>query len=200
MAKINYVSKEESNYRMYGAPNGYFDDLYAEKQRRFMSTVSDASRDFFARVESVHSKWHGAEAVARGQRALAKIASNAYGEDTVRGLLTVEAIQTARHVMQEIILSHPEINRGVRRGKLAGYGMDLTKIDGELYTRVMDGVVVEDEEGNFDYTQVVRLEDDDQNPHFTHDQQMLILDTYDVALDAINKGIDVTTVWDGKVD
>ena len=196
MAKITHVTKAESNYRIYGAPTGYFDDFYEEKQRRFMAGVSDASRNFFTKTATIRDTWHGEAAIAAGKAALVKIGSNITHEDIVRSLVTLDDFRTSRSRMQAIILAHPKVTKGVKRGTLAGWGIDSELLDGDYLTHVMDGVVVEDlEEGTIEYTQRLYIEEDETVERLTHEEQVIALESYDRLEELLEEGLDPTSAW-----
>lgn len=193
MARITYASKAESDYRIYGAPTGYFDDYYEERQRRFMAGASQASQEFFTRVKTVKDKWHGEEAIKAGRLALAKISNNITHGNYVRELKTIEDFQTARTKMQEIVCAHPEVNKRVLRGQWSGYGIEYEVRD-ELYDHARDGVVVVTED-TISYTQVLYVEGDETVQRFTDEELLDIDNTYQEVERLLEGDVDITSAW-----
>lgn len=196
MAKITYITKDESNYRLYGAPTGYFDDLYEERQRRFMAGASTASRDFFNRTASIRDKWHGSAAIEAGRLAVAKIANNLSPSNTVRALVTKEDFQTARGIMRDLVVAHPSVRKLVTRGAWSGYGIDMESKGTELYSHARDGVILIDEETDeLTYTRVLYVEGFDEDQRFTDGEIMDIHTTYEELESAVEGTEDFTSQW-----
>ena len=127
-------------------------------------------------------------------QAVARSLSGLWLQDTIQPLLDIDKIQEAPDVMKRFILAMPRLRTLYRQQQAVGYSEhyvdgDNTKAVGEehyTYRRVMDGLAVENEDGEYICTSYLDeiLQPDDE---LTIQQQVDILatwDTIDIILDS----------------
>ena len=188
------MGASEAQYRLYGAPNGAFDNYFEEKKRHFDRGIEESRKKFFERTKSVKSMWHGEEAIRLARRALQKVESHVNREDVIQPLLTIEDMQLARFKMQLAILSHPEVHKRHKSTQVSAYGIEFEVHGVDRLKYIYDGVARFDKEGNESITKVLMVEGHDDHMAYTVDEQEAIMDTFDV-LDQHDWEEDPTSQW-----
>lgn len=174
---------------------------YIEQQwNNFKESAHNRASAFYDRAKEVFEYSTSGEAL-RKARALKRKVQGIWDEDTIRLLDTVAKLQQAKPIMQRWIMACPEVRTAYHKQECDGYSdsyidMHPGKVGEEHYDyrRAMDGVFVEDEEGNLVATSY--LEDDDMMPLediLEIDQQVDILNSWSNARIAMLVGGDDPT-------
>lgn len=147
------------------------------------STITDAGRMFMEESMQVINKLNDDTALQIARNALTQAGEFMYLE-FIKPLVSVQDIIGAPPNMQRWIMANPEIRKEYIKGRYDGYSETYADIDpgnvGEDhydYRRVMDGVLHQDENGNYWINTYYEdlLEGDKE---LTHDEKFDILQTW----------------------
>lgn len=177
---------------------------YIEQQfSNFGQTLNEVGRAFFEGGKAIFEKIHNNDAV-RAAKAAINAAKGAFKPNVIINLDTLEEIQQAKPVMQRWIMANPYVREIYHNQQCCGYDgsyVDMYPNDiGEAhydYRRVMNGMVVEDDEGWYVTEYVEDLVEGDR--HLQFDEQCDILKTWDLAELFMRKKEDVTSQFGDKL-
>ena len=185
----------------------YFRRQY-ETARTFIGDRCDnIAREFYEKTQKLYNFFNNSTMVRRAKSALNQI-RGIYQDDIVRTISAIEDFQIATPTMQRWIMANPMVYELYRKQAIDGYSD--TYVDNEPdhkgppedrydYRRVMDGIVVAEEDGYncYQYPEQLRNPADDLDAY----DQFRILETWknieDIfrgAIDGVCK--DPTSVWD----
>lgn len=167
-------------------------------------TLTDAGRAFMDTARQAYEQFSGSTAM-RKLRAAGRHIAGLWQRDTIRPLHTVEELQMAPPKMQRWLMAEPSIRALYHKQQAAGY--DETYHDahpGQIgedhydYRRVMDGIVVETEEGWYCTQYLDELEENDVE--LLPDQQFDILHSWSVMAAAVAVGgQDPSSRWNAEL-
>lgn len=178
--------------------------FYIETQfQNFSNTLNDVGRQFMESAKGIYDRINSSEALR-----MARVAIN-----SARGMLTsnqilqlesLEACQAAQPSMQRWVMANPVVRELYHAQRCSGYADTYTDLHpgdiGEAhydYRRVMDGVIVETEDDWYARFYMEDLVGDDRE--LTHDEKVVIMNTWDLVELFIKKGEDATDPFGGKL-
>ena len=161
-------------------------DYYIQNQlNNFSQTLTNTGRQFIEGAKAVYEQLNSAESMRIAKAAL-RAARGLFTPDTIMYLDTVESMQTAKSVMQRWIMAQPDIRELYLEQRCAGYPDTYHNVFGNVnyddhydYRRVMDSIVVEDDDGWY-----VRYYPDDiieGDRELTFIEKVEILSTWDIV-------------------
>ena len=173
-----------------------------------MATLSERlgglNSSFVEMTKQMYDKHHDEKALAEAKR-IAEASKILFDMNIIQLLLSVEAIQNAKPLMQRFIMAMPEMTKLHNEQRIESYfGSFVDNENGAVgekrldYRKVMDGVVTINDEG---YASRTYYYDDVQENdiELTVRQQFNILDTWDVIASAIAQGIDPSSLTGGSI-
>lgn len=203
--------------RVHTGGSGYFDSLFhgelhpgarsfIQRQMEAPSRVMEgAAQQFMDSSRALYEKLSGSSAM-RMARAAKRAVGAAWMGNQIQELMTIGQMQHAPPVMQRFIMAEPTLRKMFHQQRLDGYEgsyRDLFPDDiGEQhyeYRRVMDGIVVENDDGSWYADTFVDdlLPDDD---HLDIDQQVDIIDTWANMVAKVREGgSDPTSKWNAAL-
>lgn len=168
-------------------------------------TLTDAGRSFLSGVQSLYDRLSGSTAM-RIARAAKRAVGSIWQSDEIRRLADIGEMQHAPLVMQRYILAQPYVRKLYQEQRIEGYSGSYRDPfpedrgeDHYDYRRVMNGVVVEDEDGGWQATTYFdELLPDDYD--LSLEEQVDILDTWANVVAMIRKGgEDPTSRWNADL-
>lgn len=175
-------------------------DYFTTNMSRIADTVGRYSTGFVQGVKELWHRYNSDEALTRSKLTLHQ-AGAAIGEDLIYPVRESE-LHNANLIMQQYIMSCPEVDRLYQKDKCDGYSN--TYVDPEpgvygteriLYRNVMDGILQHDQEGQ---GYIMHYSHEDNNKLNIIDK-MSILDTWDKVAMRIASGYDPTDVDEGTL-
>ena len=182
---------------VYGGPEAFRALLYPHQDhpanqtyflqnlQNFSDTLTEAGRTFMEQSKAIYDRLNSSEVMRIAQNALRQ-AGKLFLPNVIRPLYTLEDFQQAQPVMQRYIMSCPSVREAWQQQLCQGYGdtyLDLSPggIRETDYTwrRVMDGIIVEDDEGWYVKSYLDELIEGD--PVLTIDQKTDILSSWELA-------------------
>ena len=173
------------------------------------SHLTEMGRHFMSSAAALYQRLHDPMITKMARRAVRGLAGLGHA-NTIVALRTPEEIQAAKPVMQRYIMALPELRRLYHAQRCDGFSDSYVdhqpgKIGEAHYDwrRVMNGMVVDtvDTDGN-DSWKVVMYPDDLEpgDRELEVDEQGAILTTWDAARIAIEKKIDISDIFNGKLE
>lgn len=167
----------------YGLPHPATLDFIQRQVHNATDTLTAAGRQFMQGAHELYEKYSSSHAM-RIMRAAARAATHFWESNTIRYLADIGAMQHAPQVMHRWIMAEPEVRKLYHENRCDGYShsyVDAAPNDiGDShydYRRVMQGVVVETEDGGWKArTWHEELEDDDYE--FSMEEKADILDSW----------------------
>lgn len=125
---------------------------YLQNQMQDLSRYN-LPQEFISRTMNLYDQYNGSEALARAS-ALINNHYDAYA-DSIRMINDVFKAQTANLNMQRYIMANPTVRELYLKNRIDGYSNSYVNVHGNLigedhldYQRVMNGAVIETEEGH----------------------------------------------------
>jgi len=203
---------------VYGGGDAFDSLLYTTQQNpvnqqyfqtqidRINHTLTESGRAFMEASRTIYDQINSSEAAQLARLAL-RSAKSLFQPNVVQYIDTLDHLQSAPPIMQRWIMSQPDIRERYQQQRCHGYG-DLYTTDmspglsGEQdynYRRVMDAVVVIEEEGGGWYARQYSedlLPDDRELSNY---EKIDILRTWDIVRMAIEAGDDPTNPAGGSL-
>jgi hypothetical protein len=206
MVQVVYGGTHEFDALIYGAERHPGTMQYIQNQIQNTSqTLTDASRSFYNRATELYDQFHGSQAM-RQARAAIRRAGSVFQEDRIRPLYEIGEIQNAPQSMIRFIMAEPTVRQMYHEQRCEGYGdkyidMHPGTIGENHYDwrRVMDGVVVDVDEG--DWKASFYLDDlIDGDRHLLHEEKLDVLTTWDFVKAMMEEGkSDPTSPFDSNL-
>lgn len=140
---------------IYGAPHPTTLDFIQRKIYAATDQLTSAGQQFMSNVHQLYEQFSGHDAV-RLLRAAGRAAAHMFQTDTVRYLGSISDLQFAPPTMQRYIMADPTIRQLYYDNRVDGYSHSYVDMHpGDIgdqhydYRRVMNGVVVFDEDGGW---------------------------------------------------
>lgn len=184
-------------------------NYFAQKLQNFTQTFGDAvgsvAGGFMSNATDLFDKFYGSEAVRLAKAAVRKVKS-IWERDDIRELFGIGEIQQAKPVMQRWIMAEPIYRQMFHDQRCDGFSNSYVDMEpgvvGEAhydYRRVMDGLLVDDEEEGWSMTHYIEdLREGDVDLEL--DEQLTILSVWDVvAMHAKAGGEDPGSVYGDKL-
>lgn len=184
-------------------------NYFAQKLQNFTQTFGDAvgsvAGGFMSNATDLFDKFYGSEAVRLAKAAVRKVKS-IWERDDIRELFGIGEIQQAKPIMQRWIMAEPTYRQMFHDQRCDGFSNSYVDMEpgvvGEAhydYRRVMDGLLVDDEEEGWSMTHYIEdLREGDVDLEL--DEQLTILSVWDVvAMHAKAGGEDPGSVYGDKL-
>lgn len=161
-------------------------DYIVKQFENLPSTITDMGRRFIDEAYTIVNKINDSTAMAIARNALQKAGSFVYME-FIKPIFSPKEIQEAPMHMQRWLMAEPSIRKEYIKGRVAGFKDSYQDKDPGVvgedhydYRRVMDGVLYQDEKG--DYWIDTHFEDlDEGDEELSHDEKFDILQTWEAA-------------------
>ena len=176
---------------------------YLQNANNFVNDkLTAAGQGFLAHIQQLQQQVYNSD-LFRMVTAVSRKAANLWQSDTIRPLNTIGELQNAPNSMITWIMAAPAIREAYLRQELEGYGNRYVDFEPGLvrdlhsdYRRVMDGVVVETENG---FKAEIYFEEDDVKRLSLADQNDII-QTWDIAEFLLEHGRDdPTSEWNASL-
>jgi len=159
--------------------------------------LGNFGKAFFERSSQAAAQIFNVEAMRQLTRQLVRTSKEFFTDgNRVVPLETYEELQLASTVMQRWVMAEPEIRKAYLDQRIDGYSdtymnvfENKIKDDHYDYRRVMDGVVL-DEEDHYVKFYIDELFEGDRE--LNHDEKVDILSTWDIARHFLHAGLDPT--------
>lgn len=184
-------------------------NYFAQKLQNFTQTFGDAVSNvaggFMSNASELFDKFYGSEAVRLAKAAVRKVKS-IWDRDDIRELFGIGEIQQAKLIMQRWIMAEPTYRHMYHEQRCDGFSNSYVDLEpgavGDAhydYRRVMDGLLVDDEEEGWSMTHYIEdLREGDVDLEL--DEQLTILSVWDVvAMHAKAGGEDPGSVYGDKL-
>ena len=176
---------------------------YLQNANNFVNDkLTAAGQGFLAHIQQLQQQVYNSD-LFRMVTAVSRKAANLWQSDTIRPLNTIGELQNAPNSMITWIMAAPAIREAYLRQELEGYGNRYVDFEPGLvrdlhsdYRRVMDGVVVETENG---FKAEIYFEEDDVKRLSLADQNDII-QTWGIAEFLLEHGRDdPTSEWNASL-
>jgi hypothetical protein len=183
----------------------YFAQKLQHFTQTFGDTVGSVAGGFMSNAAELFDKFYGSEAVRLAKAAVRKVKS-IWERDDIRELFGIGEIQQAKPIMQRWIMAEPTYRQMFHDQRCDGFSNSYVDMEpgvvGEAhydYRRVMDGLLVDDEEEGWNMTHYIEdLKEGDVDLEL--DEQLTILSVWDVVrMHAKAGGEDPGSVYGDKL-
>lgn len=181
-----------------------FTNYISQQVTNLANTGIGLSQQFIDMTKTMYNKYNN-EAILAVAKQVALSANMLFDMNIIQALLTIEAIQLAKPMMQRYIMALPEITVLHNEQRIESYYGSFKDaepgavgIDRQDYRTITNGLYQEREDGSRHWTIHYDVPDEDEVP-LTFRDRMDIMDTWDVALQAIAQGIDPTSITGEKI-
>lgn len=148
------------DYMLYPEQQFFQNNWLAQQVYNVSEKLTDAGRAFLDGAKNLYETIHDSETIRKAQTALRLMGANLSNPNTVQWYNTLEQIQNASVTMQPYIMANPVIGNLYQQQLCDGYSETFVPYEGEghgednyLYRRIMDGVVVHNEDTDeYSYT------------------------------------------------
>lgn len=141
------------NALAYGEQNPNNLNYFKSQLQNIGETLTDFGKQFYADAGKIYDNFNGAAAM-QILKNVTRAAKTLFQPNIVRSLFDLTDIQTSSSVMQRWIMANPVVRKMYHEQKCDGFSDSYVDVQPKLigeehydYRRVMDGVVVEDEDG-----------------------------------------------------
>lgn len=159
MATISEVNPDHFDAFMYAPPSANMMNFVQQMIHAPTDHLLDAGRAFMNQAVNVYERLGSSEAMARVKRAISGT-NGRWSDDFMIALNSTLALQQAPVLMHRYLMAHTGIRELYHKGHCDGYSdtyvdMEPGKIgeDHYDYRRVMNGVVVDNENGGWGWTE-----------------------------------------------
>lgn len=165
-------------------------------------TLTDAGRAFMSNAQEIFDQYNSAEALRLARAAINK-ASSLFQSNTIRPMFVIAELQNAPLIMQRFIMAEPLTRQLFHEQRIDGFSGTYVDLqpgavgeDHYDYRRVMDGVLVDDDENDWKVTTYLDdLAEGDRD--LTFDEKIDILSTWDWVRAYLKHGEDDPTSSSG---
>lgn len=123
-----------------------------ERANALRTTISGAASQFFDQAKTMYAMISSNDAIQALRNLTAK-SDNVWNSNVIHSLSTIEQLQTASPIMQRYVMAQPELRKMYLNSEVEGYADSYENLHGDRvgiqhydYRRVMDGIVVVNEE------------------------------------------------------
>ena len=191
------------DYLLYPDQNPATSAYLQQQLSNFGNTVTDIGRQFLEQTRVVYDRVNDSS-VVRAARSALRSAKGMFHPNTIIPLDTLDELRNAQPIMQRYIMAEPTIRDIYHRQLCDGFyptyqDMEPTKVgdDHYDYRRVMDGMIVETDEGwkATNYYEDLLIDDRD----LTFQEKSYIISTWDMIKMFIEAGEDMTNPEGGEL-
>lgn len=203
--QVSYGDTREFNNLLYGEKDPRTLSYLANQFTNVTNVLTEAGSSFMSNMKSIYDSFNGSEAL-RIARAARNKAASIFQYDGVCPLWEIGKIQNASITMQRWIMAEPSVRKKYFEQRVDGYsGTYVDANPGVIgsdhydYRRVMDGMMVVDEDGQEHVTNYFdELKEGDKDLDIT--EKVDIISTWSIVADLLKYGKnDPTDSWDGKL-
>lgn len=166
-------------------------------------TIGNLKDSFFANARQIYDQINSSDAARLARLAIQKV-RGIFERDEVKPLFDLEKIQSACLTMQRFIMAEPTIRQMYHNQQCDGFSNSYVDThpnqigdDHYDYRRVMQGMIVEDEEGYHHTTYLDEIYEGDRE--LTLEEQTDIINTWDIVKSFIQKNQDDPTSQFGNM-
>lgn len=205
MARVLVAGGAEFDALAFGAPHESTLSFIQTHLHESTRALTDAGMNWFQGIRNVYQHVDMSEAY-RAARAVVRHVAHLWDDNCIHVMSDIGAMQNAKSVMQRWLMAEPTVRNLYHSQQCDGYSDSYVDIHGKVvgedhydYRRVMHGVVVEDDDGDWKATSY--LEDLLPEDHELHlDEQMDILDSWEHLKAKIRaKKEDPTSRWNADL-
>lgn len=205
MIRVSYGDATDFDALLYGNKHPNTIQYLQAEASNVSPILSDGRASFFANMHDLVERANGEEAMRLARAAIRK-AGSLFQPDRIKSIWDLGGLQTAPMTMQRWIMAEPTVREMYHEQRCDGFAdtyidMEPGKIGDEHYDyrRVMQGIVVDDPEN--DWRATIYLDDIAAGDRELElDEQIDILNTWDVVAALMNYGIDdPTSVFGSKL-
>ena len=203
--QVSYGDTREFNNLLYGEKDPRTISYLANQFTAVSNVLTDAGASFMSNMKSIYDSFNGSEALRIARAARNKVAS-VFQYDGICSLWELGKIQNASLTMQRWVMAEPSLRKMYFEQRVDGYSGTYVDANPDVigrehydYRRVMDGMLVVDDDGEEHITHYYdELLEGDRDLDIT--EKVDIRATWEIVADLLKYGkSDPTDVWDGKL-
>ena len=192
---------------LYPRSSPQMQEFFQSQVSMFSHCLTDIGQAFMSQAKEVYDRINSSAAAQLARTAL-RAAKGMFHPNQIIPLETVDEIRLASPVMQRYIMACPDIRTLYHNNQCNGFSdtyvdnqPGVVGVDHYDYRRVMNGVVVHDEEGDGEIFYSQHIEDlVEGDRELTHGEQVDVLTTWDYARLFMQRDQDdVTDIFQGKL-
>ena len=152
MVQVVMGGTQDYNALVYGMKHPGTMQYLENQVANISQNLTEAGRSFYANARQLYEQINGSEAL-RMARAAIRMAGNVFQQDCIMSIWELAQLQNAPLTMQRWIMANPVVREVYHEQRCDGYSdtyVDMSPKDIGVnhydYRRVMNGVVVDDEE------------------------------------------------------
>lgn len=198
MSLISYGTTADFEAQWYGIPDQQAIQYMEQDRQRFLSNLLPSSQTIFKGLtDGIFGAIDYQEAFRRG-RAFGRRVATLFMADEIQRISKIAEFQHAPITMQRWIMAEPTVRQMYFDQKVDGYSDTYVTKDQNVgmmhedYQKVINGVYLEDENGDIVITEFYNLYEEDERP-LDIMEQVDILDTWSMLKSYLAKGGDDPT-------
>lgn len=173
---------------------------------RHDSSLTSRALERFGAIREKHIGFDFRSAQNKAKAAMRKLNSY-WTSDCIRKLDKIGELQHPPEKMIRYLMAEPETRERFYNNRCEGYGdryndpyPNRVGNDDPVYRQVMEGIWVEDDEGQFTTTEWWATEESDEEQHIEFSEQLDILHSWDALKKFLTVGKDdPTSPWNGQL-
>lgn len=176
-----------------GLPDESAKQWLGERAAQIRDTLTGTGQEFFNRARSLYNIVSESQAVQILRNIRSK-SENVWSSNQILPLRSLEAIQTAGPIMQRWVMACPDVRERYLNQTLDGYSDTYVNYHNDLvglahfdYRRVMDGVVVVEEDKDYVFREFIDYMEEDEH-YLTVPERIDILNTWDYVKHYLEDG------------
>lgn len=182
----NVIEGGEHSFRAlaYTTPVDSVMSRIKDSGRRFDESLTSRALERFGTIREKHQGFDFRSAKNKVKAAMRKLGEY-WVTDCVRRLTTIAEFQHAPSKMTRYIMAEPETRERYHNNRCEGYGERYVDPypgrvgeDDPVYRHVMNGIWVEDEDGQFTSTEYWETEETDEEEHLEFSEQLDIIHSW----------------------
>jgi hypothetical protein len=205
MANVIYGGVDAFDTIAYGQQDYGSQMFFKSQVEQVSNLLTDYAGQFFNNTKQLYDRYQGSEAI-RAAKAVVRTLGGLFLQNKIQPLTTIGNLQQAPIVMQNWIMANPLVRENYHKQRCDGYSDTYVDMQpnaiGEThdaYREVMNGMVVEDENGNSRYSFYMPEEVEGVRP-LSFEDQVDILTTWDIIDAFMKAGIeDPTSPFNNKL-
>lgn len=200
---IHASGGHEFNALLYPDQSPFHRDYFHSQVTNFNQTLNTYGQQFMAAAKDVYDRINDSSALELARRAI-RSAKGLFQTNLILPLRNIDVLQAAQPTMQRWVMANPMIREMYHDQRCSGYADTYVDVEpnaiGEQhydYRRVMDGIVVEDE--NDWHVNMYFDEIREGDRELLSSEQFDILDTWKIMELFVKAGEDPTDPFGGKL-
>lgn len=154
MVHVVMGGSQDFNNLVYGQVHPGTMNFLEQQLTNISTSLTDAGKNFFSNTQQLFDQFHGSEAMRLARASVRKV-SSIFQRDEIRSIWDLGKMQNAPLTMQRYIMAEPTVREMYQKQRCDGYSATYQDMyPGAIgdnhydYRRVMDGLVVETDEGD----------------------------------------------------